>query len=42
MNFGSGGSMDKEAWKGHLGRRPGVGQVRSAPTVSDLVGGWPR
>ena len=38
MNFGSGGNMDKKAWKDIWGAGQGVGQVRSAPTVSDLVG----
>ncbi len=37
MNFGSGGNMDKKAWKDIWGAGQGVGQVKSAPAVADLV-----
>ena len=37
MNFGSGGNMDKKAWKDIWGAGQGVGQVKSAPTVASLV-----
>jgi len=38
MNFGSGGNMDKKAWKDIWGAGQGVGQVKSAPTVAGLIG----
>lgn len=37
MNFGSGGNMDKKAWKDIWGAGQGVGQVKSAPSVAELV-----
>jgi nitronate monooxygenase len=37
MNFGSGGNTDKKAWKDIWGAGQGVGQVKSAPTVAELV-----
>jgi nitronate monooxygenase len=37
MNFGSGGNTDKKAWKDIWGAGQGVGQVRSAPPVSEAV-----
>jgi len=38
MNFGSGGNMDKKAWKDIWGAGQGVGQVKSSPSVAELVG----
>ncbi len=37
MNFGSGGNTDKKAWKDIWGAGQGVGQVTSAPPVSEAV-----
>lgn len=37
MNFGSGGNTDKKAWKDIWGAGQGVGQVKSAPSVAELV-----
>jgi nitronate monooxygenase len=37
MNFGSGGNTDKKAWKDIWGAGQGVGQVKSAPPVGDVV-----
>lgn len=37
MNFGSGGNTDKKAWKDIWGAGQGVGQVKSVPTVSEVV-----
>ena len=37
MNFGSGGNTDKKAWKDIWGAGQGVGQVRSAPPVAEVV-----
>ncbi len=38
MNFGSGGNMDKKAWKDIWGAGQGVGQVKTSPSVAELVG----
>ncbi|BCW90409.1 hypothetical protein sos41_35780 [Alphaproteobacteria bacterium SO-S41] len=37
MNFGSGGNTEKKAWKDIWGAGQGVGQVKSAPSVAELV-----
>ena len=37
MNFGSGGNTDKKAWKDIWGAGQGVGQVKNAPPVTDVV-----
>jgi nitronate monooxygenase len=37
MNFGSGGNTDKKAWKDIWGAGQGVGQVKSAPPVADVI-----
>ena len=37
MNFGSGGNMDKKAWKDIWGAGQGVGQVKTSPSVAQLV-----
>jgi nitronate monooxygenase len=37
MNFGSGGNTDKKAWKDIWGAGQGVGQVKDAPPVADVV-----
>ena len=37
MNFGSGGNTDKKAWKDIWGAGQGVGQMKSAPPVADLI-----
>lgn len=37
MNFGSGGNTDKKAWKDIWGAGQGVGTVKTAPKVGDVV-----
>ena len=37
MNFGSGGNTDKKAWKDIWGAGQGVGQVKNAPSVAQIV-----
>ncbi len=37
MNFGSGGNTDKKAWKDIWGAGQGVGQVKDAPPVGDVI-----
>ena len=37
MNFGSGGNMKQKAWKDIWGSGQGIGQIKDAPPVADLV-----
>jgi nitronate monooxygenase len=37
MNFGSGGNMDKKAWKDIWGAGQGVGQIKDIMSVADVV-----
>lgn len=37
MNFGSGGNTDKKAWKDIWGAGQGVGMVKDAPSVAEVV-----
>jgi nitronate monooxygenase len=37
MNFGSGGNMEKKAWKDIWGAGQGVGQIDAVETVADVV-----
>jgi nitronate monooxygenase len=37
MNFGSGGNMEKKAWKDIWGAGQGVGQIKDVLPVADLV-----
>ena len=38
MNFSSGGNTDSKAWKDIWGSGQGIGLIKDAPTVQDLVG----
>jgi nitronate monooxygenase len=37
MNFGSGGNMKQKAWKDIWGSGQGIGQIKDAPSVAELV-----
>jgi nitronate monooxygenase len=37
MNFGSGGNMKQKAWKDIWGSGQGIGQIKDAPPVAELV-----
>lgn len=37
MNFGSGGNMKQKAWKDIWGSGQGIGQIKDAPPVADLI-----
>lgn len=37
MNFGSGGNMKSKAWKDIWGSGQGIGQIKDAPPVAELV-----
>ena len=37
MNFGSGGNMEKKAWKDIWGAGQGVGQIQDVKPVADVV-----
>ena len=37
MNFGSGGNTDKKVWKDILGAGQGLGGIKDAPSVAELV-----
>jgi len=37
MNFGSGGNTDKKAWKDIWGAGQGLGMIKDAPSVGDLI-----
>ncbi len=38
MNFGSGGNMKQKAWRDIWGSGQGIGQIKDAPPVAELVG----
>ena len=38
MNFGSGGNMKQKAWKDIWGSGQGIGGIKDAPSVGNLVG----
>jgi nitronate monooxygenase len=37
MNFGSGGNMKVKAWRDIWGSGQGIGQIKDAPPVAELV-----
>jgi nitronate monooxygenase len=37
MNFGSGGNMKQKAWKDIWGSGQGIGQIKDAPPVAELI-----
>lgn len=38
MNFGSGGNMKQKAWRDIWGSGQGIGQIKDAPPVAELIG----